>query len=744
VSDSSVADVLANGPESKAKLNATYVAGTNVTAFGAKGDGVTDDTASFRAAVVAAAGKPINVPAGPYVLNSLLIDAKARFMLDDAAVLKLAPNSPQMFSYTGTVLVVRGGTIDGNRLNQTGRPVIFAGNVSEGDVINFARVTFKSTTKAAFYIQTFGGFASIIDCEFSDMAEHTGTGDNQTEVLTVTDGQVGARGLLRFNRNRVFGTVTPALDGANPGGLFLASSVANGDTGNESMLECKDNYFYGIGQNFGPTDISAIHFYPAWTGAIITGNTFEQPSYSAITAKCVRDFICTDNQFFGGAINAQNFATEGVIGYAPGYHAASNQRPRAIIANNIIDNPGGESTANRQCGINIAGTPTSHATDVLVLGNVINGGGTGIRTINLDDGVYFGNIINGDDSAAAGSQHGMTFDLCYGEIMVDGNMIKTKNGHAIRATVGCATARFTLQGNKLKNSAVGYAGAIMRGMSFLKVTGNEFDVVTQAFNAQSDGTNKVGWLAWDASNTVVSGSVSIDFAGGVTKATGQLIDVGTPVGTVTPGEVGTTYRQLDGTGDGIMWMATGTTSSTWTKMLSIAAGPASANRLLAYTYDPIMAAIAQAAGTAGVLNVAKVQMLGGGIVSKVVFHVSTAGAGLTAGQCLIGVYDSSWALIVETDDLSTMLASTGAKTVSLASATTSQPPGAEVFVALLWNGTTGPQLRGFNGTGQPNMGISALADMRFATSGSGLTDLPATMGTKAVSGAPATPWFGLS
>jgi hypothetical protein len=177
-------------------------------------------------------------------------------------------------------------------------------------------------------------------------------------------------------------------------------------------------------------------------------------------------------------------------------------------------------------------------------------------------------------------------------------------------------------------------------------------------------------------------------------------------------------------------------------VLSTSAGPAAANRLLGYTYDPAAAITAQAASTAGVLNVAKVQMLGGGAISKVYFQVATAGATLTAGQCFIGVYDSTGALIGQSPDLSTDFASTGNKTVTLSTPTASLTPGAEVFIALLWNGTTAPQIRGINGSSIANIGISAVADYRYSVAGTAQTALPATL--PAMAAASVAPWFGVS
>lgn len=61
--------VLATGSTEPRPLKDRFSDFVNIKDYGAKGDGVSDDTASFRAAVVAAQGRTIFVPSGSYVLT---------------------------------------------------------------------------------------------------------------------------------------------------------------------------------------------------------------------------------------------------------------------------------------------------------------------------------------------------------------------------------------------------------------------------------------------------------------------------------------------------------------------------------------------------------------------------------------------------------------------------------------------------------------------------------------------------
>jgi len=596
----SVGFVLANSGQTSAAAVTTLagVSGIDVTSMGAMGNGVTDDTAAVRAAIVTAAGAEVYFPKGTYVLDGLVVDTTARLHLDPAVTLLAKPNSPSgcMFAFTGTELKIRGGTINGNKSNQVtpnpkGRPVIIAGAVQQGKTVDVAEVLFTSTVKAAFYLSEFGGLLSVEHCQFTDQAEHTGVLNvGLSMIVYVTSGQAGAKGYVRFNHNRAIGTVTPKLPGSNPGGVFISpSTAANPLVGNMTTLEATGNYFWGYGQNCVGNTISPFHLYRSTMGARITANYFEQCSFSAISAKSVTDFVCTNNVFIGGAISAQNVANEGVISYVPGYNAGSVVQPRDVITGNIIEKAGGQSATLLQNGISVHGTSTSRGTDILVAGNIINGGGAGIQIVYADDIKISENIIKGGGvgiqvnyvgdivisgntiqggtgtSAVAGLQSGISLGQMTGEVLIANNAIETLKGHGIVAITGVNTARFTLQGNKFLHAAAGYFAAVLRGVAFLKLSGNEFNATAGvALNVQADAAaHKVGRLAYDLSNTIVAGSLSFVWPD-ILKATGQLRAPRSPVGVVTPGEVGTMYHQSDGLGD--IWVARGTTRSSWRKI----------------------------------------------------------------------------------------------------------------------------------------------------------------------------------
>lgn len=165
-----------------------------------------------------------------------------------------------------------------------------------------------------------------------------------------------------------------------------------------------------------------------------------------------------------------------------------------------------------------------------------------------------------------------------------------------------------------------------------------------------------------------------------------------------------------------------------------------ANGYLGATADPQLISSGQGAMTAGVLYLGRVKIPDGGLIAAVRVAVSVAGSSLTSGQCLLGLWDTSGALIGYSADLSSTLTSTGVKSVSLTVASGKSltvSAGTELFCGLLQNGTTPAQLRGTVSSAFANDRLSGLG-LRFATMGTGQTALPDPLSSLAASTAQ---WF---
>jgi hypothetical protein len=164
--------------------------------------------------------------------------------------------------------------------------------------------------------------------------------------------------------------------------------------------------------------------------------------------------------------------------------------------------------------------------------------------------------------------------------------------------------------------------------------------------------------------------------------------------------------------------------------------------LQSWTVDPAHANVTFPLGTAGTVYVAQLKVTGRQI-TNVAYQVTTAGATLTAAQCFVGVYQNG-VLLGSSASTATAWATLGPQITPLAAPVNPVSEGA-VYVAFVFNGTTGPTLAASAATGATNptnFGLAA-GTARFGTANTGVTTaLPATLGT--VTAITAAPWVALS
>jgi len=145
----------------------------------------------------------------------------------------------------------------------------------------------------------------------------------------------------------------------------------------------------------------------------------------------------------------------------------------------------------------------------------------------------------------------------------------------------------------------------------------------------------------------------------------------------------------------------------------------------------------QSALSAGVLAMVKVKVPVATTVTNSLIAINTLGSGLTSGQNLVGLYNSSGTLLATSADQTTPWASTGLKTAAF-----TVPPSVsagDYYVGLLSNGATPPQL--FRGVGSAaasaflSIGQTA-TNANWTSSGSAQTALPASvaMGSRTLLG----------
>lgn len=546
-----------------------------VTLYGAVGDGTTDDTAAFQAAIDAAGGNRIVVPSGTYVIDQLEVTGKANVeLVDGAALFHLAHTShANMFNFTGTYLKIRGGTIDGNHPNQGGKARIVYGPLPSGATVDVERVHFHRTSHSAVLVLDFGGYLNFSHNYITEQREHGGPTGDHTTIATVLSGEEGGKGFIRTNYNRAVFYTTPRDEGTNPGGFFVATngyddtggggpSSLGAAIGNLSNWEATGNYFYGYGQYYNINVISPLHTYPALSGVRWTDNHFEACSFAAMSAKSVQDFICTGNVIKDGIISSKNLNFDGAIAYTPGYHAATLERPRAIISNNIVINPGGESDTMRQTCITASSTDTSIARDIVISNNVLEGGGSGVRLHYARDVVVSGNRIVAGTTSTTNSDTGIILQYSSGTVNVTGNIVTTTNGRGFQS-LNSSDVEIQLSGNTWKHSASVHAIDVRKAGS-LSIVGDTIDSETSglAWMIRGTSTGNLSHLHW----------ADVNFSAPGATVWSEISSVsGTPVGYHPPDGVsavtsGVLYRQLLSNGQPSLWVANSPGVDGWMRL----------------------------------------------------------------------------------------------------------------------------------------------------------------------------------
>jgi hypothetical protein len=142
--------------------------------------------------------------------------------------------------------------------------------------------------------------------------------------------------------------------------------------------------------------------------------------------------------------------------------------------------------------------------------------------------------------------------------------------------------------------------------------------------------------------------------------------------------------------------------------------------LLAWTHDPLAAA-GTIASTSGSVYFMKIPIRRMTTVTNIVLTVTTAGSGLTAGQNLVGLYDSAGNRLAVSADQSTAFTTTGTKTIPLTTPLLVQP--GYYYIAVMSNGTTPAAL--MYTVVQSAAALNLNSSLRFLNI-TGQTSLPAT------------------
>lgn len=382
----------------------------NVKSYGAKGDGVTDDTAAFTTAIAASAGGVLVVPEGTFIVSGITIDVALELRIREGGTVKLKnASNANVITISHSDVIIRGaGCIDGNRANQSAgsQHGIFSSVVDrvfvdglfltncgccgaqlkDGDdlIIRNCRITLTGDTGAAILCTTKSTNRGLIENNIVDRSDSAANNQGCCKFVNNSGGTTFVLRGCRIKSNRVKMHATPSGSGVVPceiwadahggnvdcaivgnyidGGTISASfnaglsgTIANNTiyNANTTAAELADSDYCSVIGNIidggaNGSDGIALNKTTTMTHAIVSENTLRSIG-RAIYVSCSNAVISNNNIF--------NCTAEGIEINGPGNDGA-------VISNNLIDttiqNPGN------------AGIVTINNSNIIITGNYVN------------------------------------------------------------------------------------------------------------------------------------------------------------------------------------------------------------------------------------------------------------------------------------------------------------------------------------------------------------------------------------
>ncbi len=403
--DASALTVLARGASAARALADIAADAVAVEAFGARGDGMSDDTAAFAAAI--AAGRPVRLGAKTYVVNGQFTIAAANVALLGVPGVSVIKRGVQAGNGAWIAIQGDGFRADGIIFDANGPAVAVeswgvqvAASCLHSD---FQRCTFKNSYGATLgcglvFLSSDPSLSEHVvrDCTFCNNAAH----GLWVEAL---DGVLIAE--CRAHDNAAYGIVADFNDASFAKKIRLAQIIGNRAWANQRGI--------AVG-NFNATNAQP----PVWgnanpdaIGVLVSGN------------------ICHDNTIYGIAAAGSAIAIQGNVlsnngaGVTGGAGILANAGASVVAGNTVT----GSSTYAIDCGGSV---------NLDVRGNVLTGGLYGINCGGGTAVRVIGNSVQGATVAAVcvanvetdGS--GVNFGLASSQTLIEGNWLSLSGGAA--------------------------------------------------------------------------------------------------------------------------------------------------------------------------------------------------------------------------------------------------------------------------------------------------------------------------
>jgi len=471
----------------------------SVKDFGAVGDGVTDDTSSIQAAVIAtsSSGATLFFPQGTYILSNLTWPTT--FSVNGEGIgrttikWKAASAETNLINLSGLITAsISGITFDSNRQNQsdsTGYYGAIGGTISNGSKLRINKCEFLNGRITDIYLigpTGVGEFASldIQKCMFTDGL--VGTDTRAAQAVSVSEGI-----RIRVVDCDFRQPSAPASYGR--GGVVMqrpagSPSLAFG------QFEAIGNSF----ENFGRSTLNilgCLYVYSGSEATTISNNRFRNSYGTAITVKSDCGCTTVSNNSINGHFSPTTAAIA-LFSQADSY--TSSIGANAIVSGNVIYNP-------EQTSIFVDGERNglSDFTNVNVCSNICDGGLRGIHFRNVSNIALQGNTISNTTGVAIFGEDAS------GSIAIASNTISS-GLVGIDINGSTSTAQFRINSNSIA-SLTAAAIRLRSSVESFFIDGNQLTSCVTAFDTRgatdfSTITNNVGTgltTVWDKSGSYV-------------------------------------------------------------------------------------------------------------------------------------------------------------------------------------------------------------------------------------------------
>jgi len=714
----------------------TYQTMISVLAFGAKGDGRTDDTSSIQAAIDSgfSSGAVVFFPAAMYRVSQLvlrkgtILQGVSSGTYPDNNTISGASVLARLANTNKHVLLAPDGAnycrifdlaIDGNKNNNTagyGLCVADSSTGSESQII-VERCYFHTNPDSNIYLGRNRRANSVLNGVYNYSAKGDG--------ITVAGSDNTIAGCI-FGSNARAGiclgtTATQNWAASSPSSAAAIAHVTGNDIYNNLVGIAVANASSGCMISNNGIDRNknqGITVYSGASNALVTNSlhsngTSKDNSYAHIDVGAAVTQVCISNNCFTPLDSDVSNVASFCVYVAQG-------ATRVIGDIGAADPSSARALTNVQAGA----APWTAASNI---GAVIQGSGNDIITLRNRAGTTMTRVTEGGSlvHSGGGTQFTQPLNHVFGAsapIRGDAYLVSLISGRTNASQIATRnfdgqtapiTAWFGFDGSTMLGGVDAGGGVLVNGVAGA-TAGARFAGGTRS-GAPTSGSWKAGDFVIDHTGKVWVYTGSAWVATGGSNGGGVTVDnTSLPLQdaiVATPGNSGRA-APANHAHPRTYWTASDQNLVTWTMDVAVA----TANSILP---------------AAGTLYAFRVHVPVAATVRNILAAITNAGSGLRSGQCFAGLWNaSSRALVGATADQSTNWSTTGLKTMPLSGNGVNLAAG-DYYVGLYANGTTLPNfIRGNNQVGGALLNAGMSADFRVAMANTGLTGAPpSTLGT---------------